>query len=249
MNSPRITSLADELSPLAGFRPLVPGHMPARPSYTITTEDLAPAVWGGIPQEYHGAKLPSGLLEVMREKPIAVLLSGPPGTGKTRLCWAMLAHARAKRLSWLVGQVISASAVDAGYDYETKSHTYAWGNPKAQADEKIRASRGGDPVKIISEASDIRRHRHDREWVDLMASWPHVLCVDDIGFTGRADDWVQEAVYCLANARRASGFRTVWTTNLDPDGIRDVFGSAIASRLLGGVVVPVEGADRRLSEG
>jgi hypothetical protein len=101
-------------------------------------------------------------------------------------------------------------------------------------------------AEVISEANDILRNRFDRGWLDRCAQIPIRLVVDDVGFMPKPSDWALEAVYCLANDRRASGLKTIWTTNLTPDQIRDAYGQAIASRLLGGEVIEIDGRDRRL---
>jgi len=111
--------------------------------------------------------------------------------------------------------------------------------------EITRAMRGGDRIRIIGECADIVRNRHDRAWLDEQARWHHWLVVDDIGFTDKPSAWQTEAIYHLANERRAHQRPTLWTSNLDPDALAKVYGPAIASRLTGGKVVCLGGQDRR----
>ncbi len=100
-------------------------------------------------------------------------------------------------------------------------------------------------VSLLAETGHIRVHRYDREALQELIDYPQWLAMDDIGVV-EPNEWVREALYHLANERRASNRTTVWTSNLSPQKIRDTFGAAIASRILGGVVIEVDGKDRRL---
>jgi DNA replication protein DnaC len=102
------------------------------------------------------------------------------------------------------------------------------------------------PLRIITEVGQIRACRYDRDRLANWTNYPGWLAVDDIGAV-EPNEWVREAVYHMANERRGMGRTTVWTSNLNPQKIRDVFGAAIASRILGGVVIETSGADRRLA--
>ncbi len=177
-------------------------------------------LWHGVPKGFQGAELPSGLAAVLVTGPLSVALIGPPGTGKTRSLWAMVHRARLAKMGRLIG----------GKRADPIAHTI-------NAHERVR---------IITEAGDIRAHRYDREWLNQQCEWPHWLAVDDVGCI-EPSEWVREAIYHLANERRAHNRRTIWTSNLSPDGIRSTFGAAIASRILGGLVLEVDGKDRRLS--
>ena len=208
--------------------------------FSLTTDDLD-GLYDDLPVEYRNAELSDDMRAILSEWNPVVALVGPPGTGKTRICWAALRVARLKQANKILGIEDKAQMNYVGHGHESRA---AW--VKRTLSKVIR----NDRVKIISEVADIRRHRHDRDWLDEIAKWGtdrHLLCVDDIGFTGKADDWVMEAIYHLANVRRANALPTLYTSNLSPDDMRNVFGAAISSRILGGVMIPVSGADRRLA--
>jgi DNA replication protein DnaC len=176
-------------------------------------------LWVGIPTEYQGALLPDSLRDVLKRGPLSVALIGPAGVGKTRNLWAMVHHARRAVMVNEIGT--------------------------ERRDPLAQGLKDRDRVKIITEVGDIRAHRYDRGWLDQQCAWPHWLAVDDIGCI-EPNEWVREALYHLANERRAHGRRTVWTSNLTADGLRSTFGGAIASRILGGLVIECGGNDRRL---
>ena len=208
--------------------------------FSLTADDLE-ALYDDLPVEYRDAELSDDMRAILSEWNPVVALVGPPGTGKTRICWAALRVARLKQANRILGIEDKAQMNYVGHGYESRD---AW------VTRMLRKVARGDRVRIISEVADIRRHRHDRDWLDDISKWGtnrHLLCVDDIGFTGKADDWVMEAIYHLANVRRANALPTLYTSNLSPDDMRNVFGAAISSRILGGVMIPVGGADRRLA--
>ena len=209
-------------------------------SFSLTADDLD-GLYDDLPVEYRDAELSDDMRAILSEWNPVVALVGPPGTGKTRICWAALRVARLKQANRILGIEGKAQMNYVGHGYESRD---AW------VTRMLRKVAQGDRVRIISEVADIRRHRHDRDWLDDISKWGtnrHLLCVDDIGFTGKADDWVMEAIYHLANVRRANALPTLYTSNLSPDDMRNVFGAAISSRILGGVMIPVSGVDRRLA--
>lgn len=199
--------------------------------FKITDKSL-PLFETGIPIEYQAATLPAKLRTILAEEPISVALIGPPGTGKTWLCWGIIRDHRQRQVRRLMdeGEVPERNERPAHFLHRMV--------------ERVTSS---DRAMIISESAHIRRHRHDREWLDGIARWYGLLCIDDIGFTGKADDWVVESIYHIANERRAAGKKTLYTSNLSADEMRSVFGAAVSSRILGGSIVPINGADRRLA--
>ena len=204
---------------------------PAVPSATVWV--MPPQILDhGIPKEYRDADLIEAVRDLLRDNRVGAYLHGAPGTGKTRVAWAMLRADRARRMSLQLQGV------------EVFSRVMADGHAAWQM-ETTRSMRNNDRVRIIGECADIVRHRHDREWLDEQAKWHHWLVVDDIGFTDKPSAWQTEAIYHLANERRAHQRPTLWTSNLDPDTLAKVYGPAIASRLTGGKVVCLGGQDRR----
>lgn len=200
---------------------------PPRTTYRLTWD----RVLADIPPEYRDAKTSAALSQAMAADGPCILLHGKPGTGKTHQAYALLVADRRNRGAMLVehGEAVPSY----------------WLPTDAWCREKTDGLRGRDLVRIITEAGDIRAHRYDHQWLAKVADYRGVLVVDDIGFT-RPTEWVTEAVYHLANERRAWKLRTIWTTNLTPDGLRDAFSPAIASRLSGGAVIELSGRDRRV---
>jgi hypothetical protein len=194
----------------------------------------------GVPPAYLGAELLPRVRDILRGAwdpntgtgSSSVTLIGPPGTGKTRQAWAAFRANRRRRLGHLLGSVA------------------AWDRNVEQVPERDSWVRSivrhvDDQVRIISESGDILRHRWDRKWLDHIASYPYWMVIDDIGFA-QSGDWSIEAIYHIANERLSWQLPTLWTTNLTPAQLRQVYSPAIASRLLGGNVINLNGKDRRI---
>lgn len=195
--------------------------------------------WHGVPAEFHGAALSEGLKTVLRQRPVPLsfALVGPPGTGKTRSLWAIFHAMRRREMMDALGSPIQRGRVSQG-EYSSRRQTY---------DEAIaEAFAQVDGLEFISEVGDIRAKRYDRAALDKWASTDKWLAVDDIGAI-EPNEWVREALYHLANERRSQGRVTVWTSNLTVQQLRETFGGAIASRILGGAVIETGGEDRRTS--
>lgn len=226
--------VAETSQPVAAAE-LIPDLMatmtPIRPvpvSYTMTDEDLDL----DVRPEYLTATMLPGLRNTLNDgKTKSVMVIGPAGTGKTRQAWAMLRANRRRRCGYMVGSVQTFDDV-------------AW-PPKREEWVRNHVRPEFDQVLILSESNDILRHRFDREWIDQQACYPWWLVIDDVGFSITPSDWAIEAIYVLANERRSRGLPTLWTTNLEPDAIKQVYTPAIASRMLGGVVLRLGGVDRR----
>ncbi len=197
---------------------------------TFTASDLDHS----IPPQYVSAQLlPALKVELNKDATKTVLLVGAPGTGKTYQAWAMLRANRRRFSGHLIGK------------QWTKKYYPSDDIPAIRA-YWARSLMREDNVSIISESNDILRHRYDRDWLATKAAYEWWLVVDDIGFNRKPTDWQLEAIYCLANERWSNGLRTLWTTNLEPDELKDVYSPAIASRLLSGSVLRMSGGDRRL---
>ncbi len=203
-------------------------------TWNITEDDL----WTGVPSEFRGATLSESARALLSQKPrpASFAIVGPPGTGKTRLLWAMVHHSRRKLLP--VGSEIDLRMYSTS-EYASKRET------RSQA--VLRMVRAADCTRIITEVGDLRARRYDRSALDEYAGHDGWLCVDDIGAI-EPNEWVREALYHLANERRAHDRPTVWTSNLTAQQLRETFGGAIASRILGGAVVEISGEDRRLTD-
>ena len=194
-------------------------------------------LWHGIPEEFHAAELSPSLHKALSTKPVSVALVGPPGVGKTRALWAMVHAIRQKKMEGLIWQAIDQCSVH--FDGETIPRR------ESVAEAITRQLKKIDRLRIITEVGDIRRNRYDYSWLSVMSAEPFWLAVDDIGAI-EPNEWVRESIYALANERRAHKRTTVWTTNKTPGQLRDTFGGAIASRLLGGVVIETTGEDWRM---
>ena len=211
------------------------GERPSRPDpvvFRLVDDDLDHA----IPPDFHGARLLPAVTEVLRSRPVSLLIAGPNGVGKTRQAWAMVRASRRSRLAALFSDGESIA-----HDWQ---HGQGWILPMKRAAWAAQRI-GRDSVWIVSETSDVRRHHFDHDWLDQQARFPSWLVVDDVG-ASQPTPWVTDALYVLANERRAWKRPTVWTTHHQPEALRDVLGPAIASRLLGGAVLSLDGKDRRL---
>jgi DNA replication protein DnaC len=224
MTPEAIQSLTDKF--MAGFPH---GAAPRAPARTWAPDDL----WCLTPPEFKGATLSAGILAILNGKtpPTSLAIIGSPGTGKTRLLWAMNHSLLKGVMRTHMGEAVS--------------------DDRYLSDREIprcieRAITNASRMRIITEVGDIRAHRYDRAPLNEWAKYPHWLAVDDVGCI-EPNEWVREAIYHLSNERRSRGLPTVWTSNLTRQQFRDTFGGAIASRVLGGEVVEVEGADRRVS--
>lgn len=210
-----------------------------------------------IPREYRRVEMPkaAAAIQAMHDHPSrTLLLHGTPGTGKTLLSWVIFRRYRVaellavyeaddhpERKDWACtfghdfreyrdGQEV---LVRGSLEFEETADTYR-SFPEAKA------------ARFITEPSDILRHRFDRAWLDEVACFPGVLIIDDVGCIP-ASDWVVEALYHIANHRRAWILPTVYSTNWSPTELAAKFSPAISSRLCGGEVIQVTGQDRRLA--
>lgn len=76
-----------------------------------------------------------------------------------------------------------------------------------------------------------------------------VLCLDDIGAQRGSSDYARQQLVVLYDARTDRGHRTIWTSNLDLDGLVEFMGEdkRLASRIAGNCkVVALDGVDYRL---
>ena len=76
----------------------------------------------------------------------------------------------------------------------------------------------------------------------------HLVVLDDIGAREKMNEVHYQAVRRFADERETHHNRVaIYTSNIDPDGIADIYGDRIASRLLCGTVFRLDGPDRRFS--
>lgn len=128
----------------------------------------------------------------------------------------------------------------------TGKTTQLWALQRRHVQHTGQDQPGRHTVHVLSECGDVDRHRYDWEALDAWARFPRVLCVDDIGYR-QPTQWTVQAVYYLATERRANRLKTIWTTNLTMDRLKENYGAAVVSRLAGGVVIQTGGHDRRMS--
>lgn len=223
----------------------------------ILRDHIAAILDREIPKEYRRVEMPHAdqAIQSLCDHPSrTLLLHGTPGTGKTLLAWVIYRRYR-------VAELLAAFGADkepARKDWDCESTPdrtdyqdgqavrmsgtlrfpgtgiWTWAMPESWA------------ARVITEPSDILRHRYDRAWLDEVAGFPGVLLVDDVGCVP-ASDWVVEVLYHLANHRRAWGLPSVYSTNWTPTELAAKFSPAISSRLCGGEVFEVTGQDRRLA--
>lgn len=209
-----------------------------------------------IPKEYRRVKMPqaAAAIQAMHDHPSrTLLLHGTPGTGKTLLSWVIYRRYRAAELLAAYGadaeperKEFECEVTMDREDYEDgQAITIPGGFRFVERPRIYRALPECWSAKVITEPSDILRHRYDRAWLDEVASFPGVLLVDDVGCVP-ASDWVVEALYHIANSRRAWSLPTVYSTNWSQAELSAKFSPAISSRLCGGEVIQVTGQDRRL---
>lgn len=211
---------------------------PAARRFLITEDDIS----ASLPSEYRGAKALKAISDAMRADK-TVLISGPPGTGKTRQLWGLVRNWR-----WNTAKTLRLHDLGESVDYELDflDEERVWTEPerKVWAQRTIARIVRDQPLTIISESTDLRAHRFDREWLAKAVACSGWLAIDDIGAI-EPDMWVKEAIYEISTQRRKEGRGTIYTTNLTPDELRATFGGAIASRLMGGQMLLLDGRDRR----
>ena len=79
-------------------------------------------------------------------------------------------------------------------------------------------------------------------------SWVDVLILDDLGVE-KTSDWVLQTLYTIMDRRYREELRTIITSNLDIEEIREKFDDRIASRIVGMCrICTLKGKDRRVRQ-
>lgn len=163
-----------------------------------------------------------------------LILSGPPGSGKTHLAVGILAD---RHDAWLAAYPKPLWEVS---DEATGSVGVVRRPPLEQRfvvvpsflDALRRAINFHDPIDRLPELFD----------VDL-------LVLDDLG-REKVTDWASERLYVLVNERYNRGRPTIVTTNYSPDGLAERGYDALVSRLVeGSAVVAIGASDYRSQAG
>ena len=86
----------------------------------------------------------------------------------------------------------------------------------------------------------------ERSIMDIARDPKRLFCIDDLGIRG-ATDSVYEIILSFIDCRK--GKPTIFTSNMNLDGIREIFDERTASRLSAGTVIEVTGSDQRRTQG
>ena len=105
------------------------------------------------------------------------------------------------------------------------------------AEERVMAKLGvlysKVPRLLMNLRTSLSSQNPNLGYQELFDRWVNIPCaiLDDLG-QERDSDWVQESLMLLLDMRYESNMATVITTNLDAQGIRERYGSALYDRLM-----------------
>jgi DNA replication protein DnaC len=94
--------------------------------------------------------------------------------------------------------------------------------------------------------ADVREFRKDEDPAGRLAAFDGILLLDDLA-AGAATDFGRETLYRIIDKRWRDGLRLVTTADVAPKALAERLGDRIASRLLSGTVLKIQGGDRRLT--
>jgi DNA replication protein DnaC len=94
--------------------------------------------------------------------------------------------------------------------------------------------------------ADVREFRRDEDPAGDLAGFSGLLILDDLA-AGAATDFGRETLYRIIDKRWRDGLRLVTTADVAPKALAERLGDRIASRLLSGTVLRIQGGDRRLT--
>lgn len=110
----------------------------------------------------------------------------------------------------------------------------------------------GKPARFISARELLRRLQREiaertSGTADIYCEWPTLIVLDDIGreWLGEKSGWARERIADVIAARLDNALPLLVTTNLSPADLARL-DAPIASRLCGGLVLRVDGQDRRI---
>ncbi len=149
-------------------------------------------------------------------------LYGGFGTGKTYNAYALLKHLIMNDVdAWAFNLPRLLNIIRASFSKQ----------------EAYNESTGESSYAFVKNMSDIEK------LIDV-----EVLIVDDIG-AEKPSDWVAETLYYLINSRYENRKTTIFTSNLNLDGLVDKVGDRIVSRIMEMCVVyRTEGEDKRMKK-
>lgn len=151
------------------------------------------------------------------------LYSAQPGTGKTSVgCYALLKY-------------LFLDVKGAPYDLDNRRAFYL--NVPEFLDRLRKSFNSPDPELegLLEELTDTNNA-------------PRLILFDDLG-AERPSEWAVERLYTLINFRTANMLSSIYTSNLDQQGLSKTLGPRIASRVFGySTILELVGKDHRSNE-